>query len=64
MHIHASDSKLTEESSAKFFVKGNGDYDVASLKTLDFYEICRNQLLEDYFTEKTELEYAGNAYHF
>ena len=39
-----------------------GDYDVASLRTLDFYEICRNQLLEDYFTEKTELEYAGNAY--
>lgn len=64
MHVHASDSKLTEESSAKFFVKGNGDYDVASLKTLDFYEICRNQLLEDYFTEKTELEYAGNACHF
>ena len=24
----------------------------------------RNQLLEDYFTEKTELEYAGNACHF
>ena len=24
-HVHASDSKLTEESSAKFFVKGNGD---------------------------------------
>ena len=23
-----------------------------------------NQLLEDYFTEKTELEYAGNACHF
>lgn len=29
-----------------------GDYDVASFGTLDFYEICRNQLLEDYFTEK------------
>lgn len=41
-----------------------GDYDVASLETLDFYEICRNQLLKDYFTEKIELEYAGNAYHF
>lgn len=41
-----------------------GDYDVASFGTLDFYEICRNQLLEDYFTEKTELEYAGNACHF
>ena len=25
MHVHASDSKLTEEGSAKFFVKGNGD---------------------------------------
>lgn len=25
MRVHASDSKLTEESSAKFFVKGNGD---------------------------------------
>lgn len=23
-----------------------------------------NQLLKDYFTEKTELEYAENAYHF
>lgn len=41
-----------------------GDYDVASFGTLDFYEICRNQLLKDYFTEKTELEYAGNACHF
>lgn len=25
MHAHASDSKLTEAGSAKFFVKGNGD---------------------------------------
>ena len=25
MHAHASDSKLPEETSAKFFVKGNGD---------------------------------------
>lgn len=25
MHVHASDSKLTEEGSAKFFVKSNGD---------------------------------------
>lgn len=25
MHMHASDSKLTEEGTAKFFVKGNGD---------------------------------------
>ena len=25
MHVHASDRKLTEAGSAKFFVKGNGD---------------------------------------
>ena len=25
MHVHASDTNLTEESSAKFFVKENGD---------------------------------------
>lgn len=25
MHVHASDSKLTEEASAKFFVRNNGD---------------------------------------
>ena len=24
MHVHASDKKLTESGSAKFFVKGNG----------------------------------------
>ena len=25
MHVHASDSKLTENGSAKFFVKGDGN---------------------------------------
>ena len=25
MHVHASDKKLTETNSAKFFVKANGD---------------------------------------
>lgn len=25
MHVHASDRHLTEQESAKFFVKGNGD---------------------------------------
>ncbi len=25
MHVHASDRKLTEQGSAKFFVKSNGD---------------------------------------
>ena len=25
MHVHASDRRLTEQGSAKLFVKGNGD---------------------------------------
>ena len=25
MHVHASDGRLSEAGSAKFFVKGNGD---------------------------------------
>ena len=28
MHVHASDSKLTERGSANFFVRGNGDTEV------------------------------------
>ena len=28
MHVHASDNKLTESGSAKFFVKENGDSQV------------------------------------
>lgn len=27
-HVHASDSKLTEEGAAKFFVKENGDTEI------------------------------------
>ena len=30
MHVHASDRKLTETGSAKFFVKENGDTTVGS----------------------------------
>lgn len=29
MHAHASDSKMTEAGSAKFFVKADGETDVA-----------------------------------
>ncbi|MCF0188897.1 MAG: DUF4160 domain-containing protein [Bacteroidaceae bacterium] len=29
MHVHASDRRLTESGSAKFFVRGNGDTVVA-----------------------------------
>lgn len=30
VHVHASDKKLTEAGSAKFFVRGGGDTEVAS----------------------------------
>lgn len=30
MHVHASDRRLTEVGSAKFFVKANGDTEVQS----------------------------------
>ena len=39
MHVHASDSKLTEEASAKFFVRNNGDTDVQKKGMLNDREI-------------------------
>lgn len=43
MHVHASDSKLTEESSAKFFVKGNGDSVLQERGRLNDWEINKIQ---------------------
>ena len=39
MYVHASDSKLTEEGSAKFFVKGNGDSVIQEKECLNDREI-------------------------
>ena len=39
MHVHASDKKLTEVGSAKFFVKNNGDTIVQHKGTLTDREI-------------------------
>jgi hypothetical protein len=39
MHVHASDKKLTESGSAKFFVKSNGDTVVQKQGTLSEKEI-------------------------
>ena len=41
MHVHASDTNLTEESSAKFFVKENGDSVVQNKGILKEKEINR-----------------------
>ena len=39
MHVHASDRKLTESDSAKFFVKSNGDTTVEKQGQLNEREI-------------------------
>jgi hypothetical protein len=39
MHVHASDRKLTESGSAKFFVKSNGDTTVEKRGVLTDREI-------------------------
>ena len=39
MHAHASDSKLTEAGSAKFFVKADGETEIAEKGQLNEREI-------------------------
>ena len=39
MHVHASDRKLTEAGSAKFFVKNNGDTTVEKQGILSEQEV-------------------------
>lgn len=43
MHVHASDRKLTEAGSAKFFVKDNGDTLVQNRGILNDREVRRIQ---------------------
>ena len=43
MHVHASDKKLTEAGSAKFFVKGNGDSGLQNKGILTDREISKIQ---------------------
>ena len=43
MHVHASDRKLTEAGSAKFFVKENGDTYVKHSSRLSDLEIRKIQ---------------------
>ncbi len=41
MHVHASDTRLTEQGSAKFFVKGNGDTVVKDRGMLNDREVSK-----------------------
>ena len=43
MYVHASDKKLTEAGSAKFFVKGNGDSVLQNKGILTDREISKIQ---------------------
>lgn len=51
-HVHASDSKLTEESSAKFFVKEDGETIVQKQGSLSEKEMKKIQA----FIKKNYLE--------
>ena len=39
MHVHASDRKLTESGSAKFWVKANGDTEIQDKGILSEHEV-------------------------
>lgn len=52
MHVHASDRKLTEAGSAKFFVKSNGDTVVQNRGVLTDRELSKIQnFIKDNYKE-------------
>lgn len=52
MHVHASDGKLTEGGSAKFFVKSNGDSVVKNRGILNNREITKiTEFIKDHYQE-------------
>jgi hypothetical protein len=52
MHAHASDSKLTEIGSAKFFVKNNGDASLQNRGVLNDREIAKiSEFIKDHYEE-------------
>ena len=65
-HAHASDRKLTEKGSAKFFVKSNGDSVITNKGELSERDLLRIQkfIKENYITmfEKWR-EYSQNGFY-
>lgn len=52
MHVHASDQRLTEAGSAKFFVKSNGDTIVQNKGVLTDRELSKIQsFIKDNYRE-------------
>lgn len=66
MHAHASDRKLTEAESAKFFVKGNGDTILQHRGILTDTEIRKIQkFIKEHYQEMylKWSEYSQNGYY-
>lgn len=66
MHVHASDRKLTEAGSAKFFVKGNGDSVLQHRGILTDREISK---IQEFIKENYEamyekwMQYSENGFY-
>ena len=68
MHVHASDRKLTESGSAKFFVKSDGDTVLQNRGVLNDREIAKIQefIKENYlemykkWAEKSDTGFYGD----
>lgn len=66
MHVHASDKRLTESGSAKFFVKNNGDIVVQRRGRLNDREIIKIQkfIKENYKEMYAKwLEFSDNGFY-
>ena len=66
MHAHASDKKLTEEGSAKFFVKANGDTELMKKGTLSDIEVRKiSAFIKDHYLEMHDLwlKWSDNDYY-
>lgn len=65
MHVHASDRKLTENGSAKFFVKDNGDAVAQKRGILNDREMAKIQsFIKDNYKEMylKWSQYSNNGY--
>lgn len=66
MHVHASDTRLTEVGSAKFFVKANGDTELMKKGTLSDIEVRKiSAFIKDHYLEMHDLwlKWSDNDYY-
>lgn len=66
MHVHASDGRLTESGSAKFFVKGNGDSVLQNKGILTDREINKiQQFIKENYEKMYErwAQYSNNGFY-